>query len=80
MKLRVRQGGHDVATDVVKRRFGRSLSNFMTLYAPLATQWVIFDNSSLPQAKLVAMQQGNEPDIKEPATWRKLQRLALRSR
>lgn len=80
VRLRVQQGGHDVAADVVRRRFGRSLGNFMTLYAPMATQWAIFDNSSLPRARLVALQQGNGPEIKDPVTWRKLQKLALKSR
>ncbi len=80
VKLRVRQGGHDVPADVVRRRFDRSLSNFMTLYAPLATQWVMFDNSSLPRAKLVAIKRGDEPDIKDPVTWRKLQKRTLKSR
>ena len=48
VKLRVSMGGHDVPGDVVKRRFGRSLSNFFTLYAPLADEWTLFDNSCHP--------------------------------
>ena len=38
VKLRVALGGHDVPTDVVKRRFGRSLQNFFQLYIPLADE------------------------------------------
>ena len=36
VKLRVSLGGHHVPGDVIQRRFGRSLSNFFTLYMPLA--------------------------------------------
>ena len=36
VRLRVAMGGHDVPTDVIRRRFGRSLVNFFGLYAPLA--------------------------------------------
>jgi predicted ABC-type ATPase len=80
VKLRVRQGGHDIPADVVRRRFDRSLSNFMSLYAPLATQWVMFDNSTLPRARLVAIKRGDEPHIEDPVTWRKLQKRTLKSR
>ena len=30
----------------VRRRFGRSLSNFLKVYKPLADSWAVFDNSS----------------------------------
>ncbi|MFA6043809.1 MAG: AAA family ATPase [Phycisphaerales bacterium] len=53
IKQRVRKGGHHVPDDVVRRRYQRSLSNFFTLYRPLAHQWQIYDNSSQP-AELVA--------------------------
>lgn len=76
VKIRVIQGGHDVPADVVRRRFGRSLSNFFTIYAPLANQWALFDNSSSPQALPVAAQLANELIITEDKTWQKLQKLS----
>ena len=75
VKIRVLQGGHDVPADVVRRRFGRSLSNFFTIYAPLANQWALFDNSSSPQALPVAAQMTDELTITEAKTWQKLQKL-----
>lgn len=45
---RVRQGGHNVPRADVLRRFGRSWSNFTTIYRPLADQWWVYDNSSSP--------------------------------
>jgi predicted ABC-type ATPase len=76
VKIRVIQGGHDVPADVVRRRFGRSLSNFFTIYAPLANQWALFDNSSSPQALPVAAQMADELIITEAKTWQKLQKLS----
>lgn len=76
VKIRVIQGGHDVPADVVRRRFGRSLSNFFTIYAPLANQWALFDNSSSPQALPVAAQLADELIITEAKTWQKLQKLS----
>lgn len=49
---RVRQGGHKVAPDAVRRRFEAGLDNFHTLYKDLVDLWVHFDNSG-PAPKLV---------------------------
>ena len=73
--LRVAMDGHDAPIDVVKRRFGRSLSNFFTLYAPLADEWTLFDNSSSPQALTVAAKSADKLTVTETKTWLKLQKL-----
>ena len=75
VKLRVSMGGHHVPSDVVQRRFGRSLSNFFTLYAPLADEWTLFDNSSKGKAKQLATQAADQLTITEITTWQKLQKL-----
>jgi len=76
VKLRVALGGHDVPSDVVQRRFGRSLNNFFSLYAPLADEWALFDNSSAQEAVPVATQFADQLNIMETATWHKLQKLS----
>jgi predicted ABC-type ATPase len=45
IKNRVAQGGHDVPTKDVLRRFNRSISNFFRLYQPFLDSWILFDNS-----------------------------------
>jgi predicted ABC-type ATPase len=42
---RVRQGGHDVPAEVVRRRYRAGLENLFKLYIPLADGWQVFDNS-----------------------------------
>ena len=42
---RVRSGGHDVAEQVVRRRYAVGLKNFWRLYQPLADAWTVYDNS-----------------------------------
>ena len=76
VRHRVALGGHDVPADVVKRRFGRSLDNFFQLYAGVANEWMVFDNSSGHTAQTVAHQTGGQQTIEDKATWRKLQTLA----
>ena len=75
VKLRVAMGGHDVPADTVRRRFGRSLLNFHSLYMPLADRWAVFDNSVTGKAKLVATQEDDNLQIKERKPWLKLQKL-----
>jgi len=43
---RVRQGGHDVPTSDVVRRFERGWRNFIKLYRPLADGWAVYENSA----------------------------------
>ena len=75
VKLQVALGGHHVPTDVVKRRFARSLSNFFTLYSPIADEWTLFDNSASSSAQQVASRWGNELQIMDKKAWQKLQKL-----
>ena len=42
---RVRQGGHHVTDDVVRRRFFAGLENFEHLYKPIVDQWWLYDSA-----------------------------------
>lgn len=42
---RVAQGGHNIPTDVIARRFEAGLKNFQTIYKPLVDVWLHFDNA-----------------------------------
>ncbi len=43
---RVKQGGHFIAEDVIKRRYLAGWNNFHNLYTPLVDAWVVYDNSN----------------------------------
>jgi len=45
IRRRVLEGGHDVPEAVARRRFTRSIQNFLALYRNLADSWVLYDNS-----------------------------------
>jgi hypothetical protein len=42
---RVQQGGHDVAEDVIRRRYTAGWYNFQHRYKPLVDTWLLYDNS-----------------------------------
>ena len=42
---RVRQGGHHIPEDTIRRRFSAGLQNFERHYAPLVDAWALYDNA-----------------------------------
>ena len=42
---RVRQGGHDVPPDVIRRRFEAGWWNWESIYRPLVDAWAVYDSS-----------------------------------
>jgi predicted ABC-type ATPase len=41
----VRQGGHHIPEDTIRRRFSTGRENFENLYAPLVDAWALYDNA-----------------------------------
>ena len=48
VKERVRQGGHSIPEDVIRRRFINGLKNFNDAYRPLVDAWYLYDAMQLP--------------------------------
>jgi len=53
IQMRVAQGGHNVASAIVRRRFNGGLRNFHALYSGLVNSWRLYDNTG-PTPRLVA--------------------------
>jgi predicted ABC-type ATPase len=64
---RVSEGGHDVPEADVRRRFDRSIKNFLVLYRILADSWVLFDNSLRTPSVIALEQQGKLRMVKPEA-------------
>ena len=41
---RVREGGHNIPIDVIKRRYYRGLKNLIELYTPICNKWIVMNN------------------------------------
>jgi len=65
IRLRVRNGGHHIPEVIVRRRFVRSLPNFLRVYKPLSDSWTIFDNSG-DVPKLIAIEEAGKIEILDP--------------
>ncbi|MBD5164059.1 MAG: zeta toxin [Bacteroidales bacterium] len=41
---RVSEGGHNIPTETIIRRYWSGLENFFTIFAPIVDSWMFFDN------------------------------------
>lgn len=46
---RVNEGGHNIPTDVIIRRYQRGIDNFFKLYKDIVDFWTLVDNASNPR-------------------------------
>ena len=46
--IRVREGGHRIPDDVIRRRYRRGIANLFDLYLPLVSDAYVYDGSRLP--------------------------------
>jgi len=72
---RVRAGGHHIPDDDVRRRYGRSVKNFLDLYRPVADYWEVMDNS-FGQRELLAVGNTVAEEIADPDVWEQFLRSA----
>jgi predicted ABC-type ATPase len=68
IQRRVREGGHSVPAQDVRRRFLKTLRNFFNDFCPLADAWKLFDNSH-QSLRLVAAMKNNRAVIRDRALW-----------
>jgi predicted ABC-type ATPase len=56
---RVLEGGHDIPDSVVRRRFDRSIQDFLAYYCKLGDSWILFDNSGATPTVVAFEKQGS---------------------
>jgi predicted ABC-type ATPase len=47
VKVRVQEGGHNIETEVIRRRYSNGIKNLFNIYLPIADEIMIFDNSEV---------------------------------
>ena len=62
VKSRVAEGGHNIPTEVIKRRFTNGIKNLFDIYLPIVSESMIFDNSE-GKHELIASKVGSELSI-----------------
>jgi predicted ABC-type ATPase len=74
---RVREGGHNLAEDIVRRRYVAGLRNLPNLYLPVVDVGVIFDNSDDGRRAIIAeWVQGKGMTVRDPKRWASIEEAA----
>ena len=69
---RVAQGGHNIPTDVIYRRYEAGLQNLFRLYIPVVDYWALYDNSGCPAEKIAFGSQASGTTELNPARFEEL--------
>ena len=51
---RVRNGGHNIPADIIKRRYNKSICNLFRIFLPICDVWNIYDNSDNPRKAIAS--------------------------
>lgn len=76
VRQRVREGGHNIPEDVIRRRYARSCTNLVSLYLPLATSWRIYDNSAGKPSVVGYQTSTGTRVIVAPESWSRIHEIA----
>lgn len=68
---RVRQGGHSIPDETIKRRYAAGLRNFFTLYQSQVDDWLLY-NAAPEQPKLIAERLGGDTTLYDHNTYSKI--------
>lgn len=66
---RTHHGGHHIPENTVKRRYRRSITNFLIDYKELADVWTIHDTSKDEKILLIATKENDNEQIIDPLKW-----------
>lgn len=69
---RVSEGGHNIPTDVIHRRFENGLNNLFKLYMPICDYWTLYDNSTCPANKIASGCKDQTITIMQPNLYEKI--------
>jgi predicted ABC-type ATPase len=63
VRQRVREGGHDIPENTIRRRYRNGILNLFDIYLPIADEAFIFDNSD-EKCELIAEKNNESSPIK----------------
>ena len=66
--VRVSEGGHNIPTEVISRRYSRGIENLFKIYIPLCDDWAVFDNSD-ETPELIAEGINSETIVAKDESW-----------
>ena len=75
VKTREKEGGHDIAEEVIRRRYFSGIKNLFNLYLPISDYRMIIDNFENPFKFIAEGFASKSKQIKEINIWNELHNL-----
>lgn len=72
LKERVREGGHNIPEQVIRRRYNKGIKNLINLFIPVVDNWMVIDNSENPFLTVAEGQQGENMIIHNKNIWNRI--------
>lgn len=69
VRARVKDGGHDVPEETIRRRYTAGLINFFDLYQPIADAWAMYNASVTPRSLIAMKKVADEPEVFDRDAW-----------
>ena len=73
VETRVKEGGHNIPVEVIKRRFSNGLRNLFQLYIPTVNSWMLIDNSK-PEFNVIATGDEKQISVEDESVWDQLKK------
>jgi predicted ABC-type ATPase len=71
VETRVKEGGHDIPENVIRRRYENGLKKFFNIYSSIVDEWMFIENSGEPY-QLIAQKTKSEVKIYIDQIWSEL--------
>jgi len=71
VQTRVREGGHNIPIQTIRRRYSHGLLNFFKIYKTIVNRWILVDNST-ENFEFIAEGSGYDVVIRSESKWSQL--------
>lgn len=72
VKIRVKEGGHNIPENTIERRYIRGIVNLFEIFLPEMDRLIIFDNSTINPELIAQKSKGNRIEILNKDTFKKI--------
>lgn len=71
VETRIKEGGHNIPEEVIRRRYENGLKNFFGIFEPIVDEWMFIDNSGEPY-EIIARRNSTGEILKNVDKWNDL--------
>ena len=68
VETRVKEGGHNIPEETIRRRYENGLINFFNIFKPIVDEWMFIDNSGEPY-EIIAEGNSFDSEIQNEIIW-----------